>query len=247
MEKADQSSQFKQTGSYVHSKYEIRRNFSRFVLRLFIPLLVKINSVTGQENIPKTGPVILMINHIAFIDPIIIMPFTGRNIVPLAKIEVYDYPIVGIVPRFYGVIPVRREEFDRRAIQKSLEVSALVKSSSLHQKGRVRTKAERRERRHRDLASRSGAVIVPTAVDGTIGFPALRFSSRWRGSGVQIHFGTPFRYRQEYRRASGEQLRTMTTEAMYQLSSYLTPERRGYYGILDQTSTETIELLSIQQ
>jgi len=97
MEKADQSSQFKQTECYVHSKYETRRNICRFVLRLFIPLLVKIDSVTGMENIPKTGPVILMINHIAFIDPIIIMPFTGRNIVPLAKIEVFDYPIVGIV------------------------------------------------------------------------------------------------------------------------------------------------------
>ena len=246
MEKADQSSQFKQTGAYVHSKYETRRNFSRFVLRLFIPLLVKIDSVTGQENIPKTGPVILMINHIAFIDPIIVMPFTGRNIVPLAKIEVYDYPIVGIVPRFYGVIPVRREEFDRRAIQKSLEVLRAGEIILVAPEGTRGPKLKEGKEGIAYLASRSGAVIVPTAVDGTIGFPALRFSSRWRGSGVKIHFGTPFRYRQEYRRASGEQLRMMTTEAMYQLSSYLTPERRGFYGNLDQTSTETIELLPFQ-
>jgi 1-acyl-sn-glycerol-3-phosphate acyltransferase len=49
-----------------------------------------------------------MINHIAFVDPIVVLHIVPRNIVPMAKIEVYDYPLVGIFPRLWNVIPVRR-------------------------------------------------------------------------------------------------------------------------------------------
>src|SRR5262249_50059531 len=45
--------------------------------------------ISGLENLPATGPAILMINHIAFIDPIVVMGNLPRNIVPLAKAEVY--------------------------------------------------------------------------------------------------------------------------------------------------------------
>ncbi|NIP43465.1 MAG: hypothetical protein GWN61_16645, partial [candidate division Zixibacteria bacterium] len=42
--------------------------------------------------------------------------------VPLAKIEVYDLPFVGLFPKIWGVIPIRRDEVDRRAVQRSLAV-----------------------------------------------------------------------------------------------------------------------------
>ena len=45
------------------------------------------------------------------------------------------------------------------------------------------------------LASRSGAPVVPVAVDGTEGFPTFWGSKRWKGPGVHIRFGRPFRYK----------------------------------------------------
>src|SRR4030042_923328 len=39
------------------------------------------------------------------------------------------------------------------------------------------------------LAHRTGAPIVPVAVDGTEGFPTLPFLPRWRGPGVRIRIG----------------------------------------------------------
>jgi 1-acyl-sn-glycerol-3-phosphate acyltransferase len=90
----------------------------RFLIRTIgFTVLVKLASVEGLENVPSHGPAILMINHIAFVDPIVVLHLVPRNIVPMAKVEVYDYPVVGIFPRLWGVIPVRREEVDRRAIQ----------------------------------------------------------------------------------------------------------------------------------
>ncbi|MGW8251457.1 MAG: lysophospholipid acyltransferase family protein, partial [Anaerolineales bacterium] len=102
--------------SYDHQRYANRRRVLRFLLRtLGFTLLAKLNRVEGLENVPDESPALLMINHIAFIDPIVVLHVVPRNIVPLAKIEVYNYPLVGIFPKLWGVIPVRRDEVDRRA------------------------------------------------------------------------------------------------------------------------------------
>jgi len=228
--------------AYDHHKYEFRRNALRLLLRYVgIPLLAKVDSLEGQENIPASGGAILMINHIAFIDPIVLLPYLKRNIVPLAKIEVYDYPVVGIFPRIWGVIPVRREEVDRRAIQQSLEVLNSGEIILVAPEGTRGPQLKEGKEGIAYLASRSGVPIVPVAIEGTEGFPALRFSKRWRGPGARFRFGQPIRYRQELRRASREQLRQMTDEAMYELARLLPSERRGVYADLTKATRETIE------
>ena len=90
-------------------------------------------------------------------------------------------------------------------------------------------------------ASRSDAPIFPVAIDGTVGFPALRLAERWRKPGAQITFGRPFRYLPELKRAGGDQLRTMADEAMYVLSAMLPEERRGVYIDLSQATHDTLQ------
>ncbi|MGB9641382.1 MAG: lysophospholipid acyltransferase family protein, partial [Anaerolineales bacterium] len=81
---------------YDHAQWETKRKILRYLLRTIgMTLLIKLDSVEGLENIPAQGPAILYINHIAFVDPIIIVHIMPRHIVPLAKIEVYDYPVIG--------------------------------------------------------------------------------------------------------------------------------------------------------
>jgi len=230
--------------SYDHQKYEFRRNSLRLLLRYVgIPLLAKVDSVEGEENIPESGGAILMINHIAFIDPIVLLPYLKRNIVPMAKIEVYEYPVVGIFPRIWGVIPVRREEVDRKAIQQSLEVLNSGEIILVAPEGTRGPQLKEGKEGIAYLASRSGVPIVPIAIEGTEGYPALRFTKRWSGPGASFRFGRPIRYRQEFHRASREQLRQMTDEAMYELARLLPPERRGFYSDLTKATRDTIETL----
>ena len=230
--------------SYEHARNNRVRRVLRFLLRYIgFPLLAKVNRVEGQENIPESGPAILMINHIAFIDPIVVLHVTKRDIIPMAKIEVYDYPVVGIFPHLWGVIPVRREEVDRRAIQQSLEVLRAGELVLVAPEGTRGPKLKQGKEGIAYLASRSGAPIIPVAVDGTIGFPALRFTGAWREPGACVRFGRPFRFRTEYQRAGRDQLRLMTDEAMYILSALLPPNRRGYYSDLSCATLETIELV----
>lgn len=228
---------------YDHSVHEKRRRFLRFLLKAIgFTLLAKVGEVHGLENVPAQGPALLMINHIAFVDPIVVLHLLPRNIVPLAKAEVYTYPVVNIFPKLWGVIPVRREEVDRRAVQQVLEVLRAGEIVLVAPEGTRSPQLSRGKEGIAYLASRSGAPIVPVAIDGTPGFPALRFfSAAWRGTGAQVRFGRPFRFRPEYKRADREVLRSMTDEAMYVLAGMLPEHRRGVYADVGRATQETIE------
>jgi 1-acyl-sn-glycerol-3-phosphate acyltransferase len=230
---------------YHHARLETRRNILRFLLKQFgFTLLAKIDSVTGMENVPAEGPAILMINHIAFIDPIVVLHLLPRNITPLAKAEVYDYPVVGIIPKIWQVIPVRREEFDRRAVAQVLQILQAGEIVLVAPEGTRGPALKQGKEGIAYLASRSGAPVVPVAVDGTEGFPSLRFfSPAWREAGARVVFGRPFRYRADYRHARQEQLRQMTDEAMYVLAGLLPEHRRGCYADFSRASQHTIEWL----
>lgn len=241
MERTANRDQVKSSG-YDHSKFENRRRFLRFLLRTIgFTLLAKLNRVEGLENVPSQGPAILMINHISFIDPFVVIHILPRNIVPLAKIEVYDYPIIGIFPKLWGVIPVRREEFDRHAVKQVLEVLRAGEIVLVAPEGTRGQQLQIGKEGVAYLASKSGAPVIPVAIDGTPGFPALRGTAPWRGPGAIVRFGKPFCYLPEYRHANREQLRRMTDEAMYILASLLPPHRRGVYADLSKASQDTLE------
>jgi len=230
---------------YKHADWQLRRRFCRFLLRsLAFPWMIKMESVEGIENIPDHGSAVLIINHIAFVDPIVMVHTVPRDIIPLAKIEVYEYPVVGIFPRLWGVIPVRRQEVDRRAIQSALSVLKAGEIILLAPEGTRNDSLRRGREGVAYLASRTGSPVVPITIEGTQNFPTYPFSQRWRGSGVQVRFGTPFWYRSDLTRARGDQLRLMTDEAMYVLAKMLPERRRGVYADLSKATEETIVRLN---
>lgn len=231
--------------NYSHAKWEFRRRILRFFIKVIgFTLLVKLDSVEGLENVPSQGPAILLINHIAFVDPILVLHVLPRNIVPLAKVEVYDYPIIGIFPKLWGVIPVHRDEVDRRAVQKVLEVLRAGEIVLVAPEGTRSSHLSQGKEGIAYLASHAGTPIVPVAIEGTPGFPSLRFfSSRWRGPGARVVFGRPFKYHADLKHPNRDQLRLMTDEAMYILAAMLPEARRGYYSDFSRATRETIEWL----
>jgi 1-acyl-sn-glycerol-3-phosphate acyltransferase len=229
---------------YIHARWERRRRFLRFLIRYIgFTTLAKLHRVEGLENVPGVGGAILMINHIAFIDPIVVLHTLPRNIVPLAKIEVYSYPGISIFPRLWGVIPVRREEFDRRAVQQVLQVLNAGEIVLVAPEGTRGPSLTQGKEGVAYLGYRSAAPVIPVAIDGTVGFPALRFSKAWRQPGAVVKFGRPFRFRLGLKRPGRDDLRKMTDEAMYILAAMLPPHRRGVYSDLSRATQETIEWL----
>jgi len=226
---------------YEHARLERRRWFLRWLIReIGFRFLVKFDRVEGLENFPPSGPAILMINHIAFVDPIVVLAALPRNIVPMAKIEVYNYPVVGIFPRLWEVIPVRRGEVDRDALRKALEVLRAGEVILMAPEGTRHPSLQEGKEGVAFVASRSGAPVIPVAVEGTSGFPSIN-PLRWRKPGVVVRLGRPFRFKDMGERPGRQMLRRMTDEAMYVLASMLQPERRGVYGDLAKASRATID------
>ena len=229
---------------YFHERWRTKRRFLRFLLKtIAFSSLVKIERVEGLQNIPKTGSAILFFNHIAFVDPIVMVYVVPRDIVPLAKIEVYDYPIIGIFPQLWGVIPVRREEVDRRAIKRALDVLAAGEILLVAPEGTRNDELQPGKEGLAYLASRSGAPVLPVMMEGTPGFPALPISKRWRQPGVHVRFGRPFHYRPELKRAGRDLLSKMLDEAMYRLAAIIPENRRGVYSDLSRATQDTLEIL----
>jgi len=244
MTKKDSTLSIWSPNGYDHSRYEPRRRFLRFLIRTIgFTVLAKVNHVEGIEKVPATGPAILMINHISFIDPFVVLHVLPRNIVPMAKVEVYHYPIVGIFPRIYGVIPVQREEIDRRAIHGAMEVlkagEIILVAPEAHRGPALR----RGKEGVAYLATRADVPIVPVAIDGTIGFPSFPLLPTWRQPGANVRFGDPFRFKHLGQRADRETLRLMTDEAMYILAAMLPEYRRGVYSELSLATRDTIEVV----
>jgi len=228
-------------GQYDHARLEGRRWVLRWMLReIGFRFLVKFDRVEGLEYFPAVGPAILMINHIAFVDPIVVLAALPRNIVPMAKIEVYSYPIVGIFPRLWGVIPVRRGEVDRDALRKALHVLAAGEVILVAPEGTRHPSLQRGKEGVAFLASRSGAPVIPVAVEGTVGFPSVN-PLRWWKAGAVVRLGRPFRFKDIGEKPGRASLRRMTDEALYVLASMLPEGRRGVYGDLRQATRETIE------
>ncbi len=89
----------------------------RFVVFLFARIEVR-----GRENVPATGSYMLAANHINWKDPPSVSLALGTPIRWMAKIEVFDYPLIGFLLRGVGNFAVRRGESDRRSVQLALRV-----------------------------------------------------------------------------------------------------------------------------
>lgn len=216
--------------AYNHAQHEPMRRVLRWMLaNIGFRWLAKVDRIEGLENVPANGPAILMINHIAFVDPIVVLGNLPRNIVPMAKAEVSRIPIWGIFPGLWGAIPVHRGALDREALLRALAVLAAGEIVLVAPEGTRHEALQDAKGGIAYLAYKSGAPIVPVAVEGTQGFPSLS-RKRWTQPGAVVQFGKAFRFRPVVGRLPREALKQMTEEAMYRLAALLPAARRGRYA-----------------
>lgn len=229
--------------AYDHEALERKRSLLRWLIEnIGFRFLLKYDHAEGIENLPERGPTIVMINHIAFVDPIVVLASLPRNIVPMAKVEAYSYPVWGVFPKMWEVIPVRRQAIDRRALRHAMNVLRAGEGILIAPEGTRSPQLQEGKEGVAFLGTRSEAAIVPVAVEGTEGFPTLELD-RWKGPGAVVRIGRPFRFINPDASSRRAPLRKMTDEAMYLLAGMLPPERRGVYSDLENATQDTIEFL----
>lgn len=227
-------------GPYDHARVESKRRVMRWMIEpIFWRFLARIRSVEGLENVPSSGPAVIAYNHISLIDPLVVLGTLPRNTVPLAKVEAYRYPVIGIFPWLWEVIPVHRGEVDRTAVIKALRVLEAGETILVAPEGTRSPALQQGKEGAALLAVRTGALFVPVGIDGTDRFPTFSLR-RWREEGVTIRIGRPFRFRSTGAKADRAELRRMTDEAMYELARLLPERRRGVYQDLSKATTSTL-------
>lgn len=95
-------------------------SFAKRVFRLQFRLMGW--RVRGSENMPKEGPVILVINHISMWDPVVAACSVPRQVAFMAKEELLSLPVLGRVFSKLGAFPVKRGQGDMNAIRQSLAI-----------------------------------------------------------------------------------------------------------------------------
>lgn len=87
-----------------------------YIIKFLIKVIFGID-IEGLENIPKEGGAIVAGNHTTWFDPFPIAVASKRPIHFMAKIELFETPVIGwILPRV-NVFPVKRGLADRKAIR----------------------------------------------------------------------------------------------------------------------------------
>lgn len=124
--------------------------------------------VRGLENIPEEGPFILAGNHISLSDPPMLSTSLKRPVHFMAKKELFDIAVLGLVIRNLNAHPIHRG-FDRRALELAVEILKKGEGLLIFPEG-TRSKTENFLPAKPGIgmvAAKTGAPIVPVFISGS--------------------------------------------------------------------------------
>ena len=144
----------------------------------------------GLDRVPRTGGCVLAINHLAWVDIVLVGALSPRNINFVAKVEVAKVPGFGQFLGWHGIISVRRGESDRDAVRTMRRYAAEGRAIGLFVEG-TRQKTGRPGQVQPGaamVAIQEDVPVVPIAVYGT------QFWKPWNFAPCSIAVGEPFRF-----------------------------------------------------
>lgn len=190
--------------------YKIVRGSIRIYLKLFNNWIIE-----GQENIPVTGPVVLVANHISLWDPVFVGCSTQRVVHYMAKEELFNKPGLKQLVTALAAFPVKRGKIDRNSLRLAAkyledgEVLGLFPEGTRSKTGQMGPFLPGASL----FALRAGAPIVPIALIGT--------KKVFLGRNI-VRIGQPLTYPEYYGGKIGEEiLQKVTNDCKSQIQMLL--------------------------
>ena len=202
-------------------------------MRLLVFICTK-PTVSGLENYPSKGPALVVINHLGDPDSVIILAYLPIFPDALAKIELYDIPVLGWVIENIGVIWVHRGRPDRRALTAVLESLRIGRIVIIAPEGResVTGALEEGSDGAAFIGLKAGVPIVPVTLSGTENWRIFGNLKKLRRTPVSLQVGEPFVLPSnptDHRTAVREGTRLI----MERLARQLPQEYRGVYNYVE--------------
>lgn len=198
-------------------------------MRLAFRIILRVE-IRGLENVPRGGALIVAISHSSFLDPLLAGAYLPRDVIPMAKIEAFHYPVIGLIVKWYGAFPVRRGEADMSAFKMALRLllggHAMVMAPEGH---RSESGALQQGREGAIMLSlRTGAPILPVAVWG--GKVLWKNLARLKRTPMWFHVGEPVLPAVVGTKPTRERIAQMSDELMFCIADMMPPEMHGYYA-----------------
>ena len=225
------SQKFSHNPDPVHKPNRPLRRFLQFLARGVFNVLTDME-IEGEENFPKSGPLIMVGNHFSFIDPAAFicvapwpMDFIGGAVTPHAP------KIVQFIPRLWGYLPVYRGTGSTYALKEATHILKSGGVVGIFPEGGSWAQVLRPARPGAALLTATAeAPLLPV---GLVGFPKM-FSALKQGkrAKVKIRIGKPFGpfkiFGSRYERR--RQLDDIGNEIMTHIANLIPQEEAGLFS-----------------
>ena len=208
-----------------------RRTFryaARLTLRRLLGLTTHLH-LEGLGNIPPSNAAIIAFNHLGHLDPLLVSAFSPRAPEFITLADLLSVPGTSLALRAYGVIPIRRDEYDRQVIRAALGVLNRGELLALAPEARQspNTTLEKGREGVAYLALKSGVPVVPVGITGTQNvYGAWRQRQR---PDICMRVGTPFHLSAQFGLNRREALEAGHAIIMKHIAQLLPIEYRGYW------------------
>jgi 1-acyl-sn-glycerol-3-phosphate acyltransferase len=188
--------------------------------------------VEGRENVPSTGPLILVANHVHVLDPILLVFTLPRWITFVAKEELFRSLFLRFWLRWAGSLPLRRDgkvrdkqrilESAKKALEEGLILGMFPEGARSHD-GKLR----KGKPGSAVIASKTNVPLLPVGVVGTDKVHGI--SWLWKRPPIVVKIGKPFKLPPTNNKISRAQMQLLTTQLMGEIAALLPLEYQGAY------------------
>lgn len=188
--------------------------WARVIFGFIFELIFRIK-ISGIENIPKNGAVIIASNHLSLWDPPIVGYAVPRPVHFMAKEELFNIPVFGWVIRLLNAFPVKRGSADRSAIRRAINILESGQIVGLFPEG-TRSKTGTLGEFEPGIgliALKANATVIPTAVINSNKI----FSSDYFLPQIKVIFGNPVFVNTELGREAMEEFNSELRSAIENL------------------------------
>lgn len=205
------------------------RGFLRLLSKLLVRLLTRVE-IHGLEHFPREGPGLVVVNHLGDADVVVGLALFPRPVEALAKVELFDFPLLGWIMEHYGVIWIHRGQPDRWALRAALAALGEGRLVGIAPEGRESLTGALEEGVDGAayLALRGNVPIIPVTLTGTENHRILTNLKRLQRTPISLRVGPPFSL--EQKTPFRDAVHRGTETIMLKLAQQLPPAYRGVYA-----------------